>query len=83
MITKLPKNVSALDQERLRRERDTREARLTVLFRRWPLLTKIELKEIRRLHDDRLRLARYVGMLRERRRAESRPPVENGSPSHR
>jgi len=34
-------------------------------------LTKIEMNEIRRLHDERQRLARYVGMLRQRQRAES------------
>ena len=36
------------------------------IFRRWPALNKIELNEIRRLHDERQRLARYVGMLRRR-----------------
>jgi hypothetical protein len=71
MITNLPKTVSGLDREGLRCASDTREERLTVLFRRWPSLTKIEMKEIRRLHDERLRLARYIGMLRERRGVES------------
>jgi len=71
MIKKLPKNVSLLDREGLRRARDTRDERLSVLFRRWPSLTKIEVNEIRRLHDERQRLARYVGMLRQRQRAES------------
>ena len=72
VITKLPKDVSVLNREGLRRARDTRDERLTVLFRRWPSLNKIEMKEIRRLHDERQRLARYVGMLRKRQRAESR-----------
>ena len=72
MIKKLPKDVSVLDREGLRRARDTRDERLSVLFRRWPSLNKIELNEIRRLHDERQRLARYVGMLRKRQRAESR-----------
>ena len=71
MIKKLPKNVSMLDREGLRRARDTRDERLSVLFRHWPSLNKIELKEIRRLHDERQRLARYVGMLRQRQRAAS------------
>jgi hypothetical protein len=72
MIKKLPKDVSVLGREGLRRARDTRDERLSVLFRRWPALSKIELNEIRRLHDERQRLARYVGMLRRRQRAESR-----------
>jgi hypothetical protein len=71
-IKKLPKDVSVLDREGLRRARATRDERLSVLFRRWPALTTIELDEIRRLHDERQRLARYVGMLRQRQRAESR-----------
>ena len=71
MIKKLPKDVSVLGREGLRRARDTRDERLSVLFRRLPALNKIELNEIRRLHDERQRLARYVGMLRQRQRAES------------
>jgi hypothetical protein len=72
MIEKLPENVSALDREDLRRARETRDDRLSILFRRWPSLTKIEMKEIRRLNDERQRLARYVGMLRQRQRAARR-----------
>jgi hypothetical protein len=72
MIEKLPENVSALDREDLRRARETRDDRLSILFRRWPSLTKIEMKEIRRLNDERQRLARYVGMLRQRQRAAGR-----------
>jgi hypothetical protein len=72
MIEKLPENVSALDREGLRSARETRDERLSILFRRWPSLTKIELKEIRRLNDERQRLARYVGMLRQRQRAARR-----------
>jgi hypothetical protein len=72
MIERLPENVSALDREGLRRARETRDERLSILFRRWPSLTKIELKEIRRLNDERQRLARYVGTLRQRRRAAGR-----------
>ena len=69
MIKELPKNVSALDRDGLRHARDSRDDRLSVLFRRWPALSKIELKEIRRLSDERQRLARYVGTLRHRGRA--------------
>jgi hypothetical protein len=72
MIKMLPKDVSVLGREGLRRARDTRGERLSFLFRRWPSLNKIEMNEIRRLHDERQRFARYVGMLRKRQRAESR-----------
>ena len=72
MIERLPENVSELDRAELRQARDTRDKRLSVLFRRWPSLTKVEMKEIRRLYDERQRLARYVGSLRKRRQAQSR-----------
>jgi hypothetical protein len=69
MIETLPRDLSALTQEGLRDARSARDERLSVLFRRWPSLSKIERKEIRRLHDERLRLAKYIGM---RRRQHSR-----------
>jgi hypothetical protein len=70
MIETLPKDLSALNQEGLRHARSTRDERLSVLFRRWPSLSKVERKEIRRLHNERLRLAKYLGM---RRREPSSP----------
>jgi hypothetical protein len=51
--------------ERARVEQDRR---LTALFRRWPRLSRRELGELRRLHDERIRLARHVGRLRRRSR---------------
>ena len=71
MIERLPDDMSTLDGERLRHERDTRDERISLLFRRWPALTKVELTEIRRLHDERQRLARHVGVLRKQSRAAS------------
>jgi hypothetical protein len=64
MIQGLPKNLSALDHEQLRDERDRRDARMSMLFRRWPALSKMEMRELRRLSDERQRLARHVGILR-------------------
>jgi hypothetical protein len=76
-INRLPKDISELGQEGFRHARDARDERLSILFRRWPALTKIEMREIRQLHDERQRLAAYMGLrrnlgtLRRRRRAES------------
>jgi hypothetical protein len=64
MIESLPGNLSALDDDRLRDARDRRDARMSVLFRRWPSLSSTELRELRRLSDERQRLARHVGILR-------------------
>jgi hypothetical protein len=64
VIQGLPKNLSVLDQEQLRDARDRRDARMSTLFRLWPTLSKVEMRELRRLSDERQRLARHVGILR-------------------
>jgi hypothetical protein len=60
----LPPDLRALDDDDLVVQRATRDARLAALFRRWPRLGGRELKELRRLYDERLRLARHFGRLR-------------------
>jgi hypothetical protein len=67
----LPHDLSALSQEELELERAARDRRLTPLFRRWPSLSEPELGELKRVHAERLRLARHVGLLRRRRRSSS------------
>ena len=62
--TSLPKNLSVLDHNELRDARRHRDDRMSVLFRSWPSLTDIELRELRKLSDERQRLARHVGILR-------------------
>jgi hypothetical protein len=71
-IQTLPEDISELDRDELRKASDTRDARLSILFRRWPSLTGTELTEIRKLHDERQRLARCIGILRKRRSGGSR-----------
>jgi len=73
MIETLPKDLSALNQEGLGQARSARDERLSVLFRRWPSLSKIERKEIRRLHNERLRLAKYIGVRRRQRSGAAAP----------
>ena len=60
----LPPDLGALDDDDLVVQRETRDARLATLFRRWPKLAGRELKELRRLYDERLRLARHFGRIR-------------------
>jgi hypothetical protein len=60
----LPPDLGALDDADLVVQRATRDARLAALFRRWPRLAGREHKELRRLYDERLRLARHFGRLR-------------------
>ena len=63
-IQTLPKSLSLLDETELRDARLDRDERMSVLFGRWPALSKIELRELRTLSDERQRLARHVGILR-------------------
>jgi hypothetical protein len=64
VIQTLPKSLSSLDESELRDARHDRDERMSVLFGRWPALSKIELRELRTLSDERQRLARHVGILR-------------------
>ena len=65
-VEPLPEDLSDLDANAVRKARDRRDDRLTFLFRRWPNLPRRELREIRRVSDERQRLARYLGKLRKR-----------------
>jgi hypothetical protein len=67
----LPENLSVLDSEVLADAREARDRKIAPLFRRWPKLTSPELRELRRLYEERVRLARHWGALR-RRRLKSR-----------
>ena len=64
MITDLPQNLARLDDNELRDARHDRDERMSLLFGRWSALSKVELRELRRLSDERQRLARHVGILR-------------------
>lgn len=64
MIEGLPKNLSALDHEQIQVARQSRDERMTRLFRDWPALSKADMRELRRLSDERQRLARHVGHIR-------------------
>jgi hypothetical protein len=50
---------------------------MSILFRRWPSLDKVELKELRKLSDERQRLARHAGIIRglHALRVTSKPPA--------
>jgi hypothetical protein len=64
MIENLPQNLSRLDDNELRDARHDRDERMSLLFRSWPSLSKIELRELRKLNDECQRLARHVGIIR-------------------
>jgi hypothetical protein len=73
MIESLPRSLSALDSEQLRDARDHRDARMSILFRRWVSLSAMEMRELRTLSDERQRLARHAGICRGLRRLRASP----------
>jgi hypothetical protein len=72
-IGNLPTNLSALDREQLREARASRDERMSFLFRGWPSLSTIEMRELRKLSDERQRLAKHVGILRRLHLLRARP----------
>ncbi len=64
VIRRLPEDLSALGDDRVHAECEERDERVTRLFRRWPKLSSSEMTELRRLSDERQRLAKYLGTLR-------------------
>jgi hypothetical protein len=68
MMKKLPHDLSLLSRDGLTNARSSRDEQVTRLFRRWPSLSKREMSELKLLYNERMRLAKYVGTLRQRRR---------------
>jgi hypothetical protein len=57
----LPNDLNAVDRTDLEHARTSRDDRLTPLFRRWPALSRGELRELRQTWSERVRIARHVG----------------------
>jgi hypothetical protein len=60
-VQQLPEDLSELDARALERAANSRDSRLSPLFRRWPSLSGAERSELKRLYNERLRLARHLG----------------------
>ena len=64
MIADLPTNLSRLDLEQLERAKRDRDERMSILFRGWPSVNDAQMRELRKLSNERQRLARHVGTVR-------------------
>jgi hypothetical protein len=64
MIEDLPTNLSTLDSDQLEQAKLDRDERMSILFRGWPSVNDIEMRELRKLSNERQRLARHVGSVR-------------------
>ena len=60
-VEQLPEDLSELEPEAVELAARARDKRLAPLFRRWPSLSRPELSELKRLYNERLRLARHLG----------------------
>ena len=78
----LPDDLAVLGTSELSEQRALRDDELAPLFQRWPVLERRELRRLRTLYTERLRLARYVGQLRPRRGERHRPRDRPSSVSH-
>jgi hypothetical protein len=63
-MKELPDDLAAMEVTELVQQRAVRDEYLAPLFRRWPALNRGELRELRRLYSERLRIAKFVGRLR-------------------
>ena len=72
MSMSIHQDLLARAPEGLDEAKDRIESRLAPLFRRWPALTKVELAELHRLYDERMRLARHSGARRRALTAQGR-----------
>lgn len=68
-MKQLPDDLAAMEAQELARERAIRDERLTRLFRRWPALSRLEVRELKKIYRERLRIAKHLGRLRARRRS--------------
>ena len=65
----LPDDLAAMETDDLTQQVTVRDELLAPLFRRWPRLDRAELRKLKTLYAERVRIAKYLGKLR-RRRAE-------------
>ncbi|HET6617659.1 MAG TPA: hypothetical protein VFH69_07615 [Gemmatimonadota bacterium] len=69
-MKELPDDLAAMGEADLSAQRAIRDDELATLFQRWPALSRLELRRLRTMYAERLRMARYVGRLRARRTAK-------------
>jgi hypothetical protein len=63
-VKELPDDLAALDAADLASQITRREELIAPLFRRWPKLSHVETRQLRRLYTERVRIAKYLGKLR-------------------
>jgi len=67
LVKELPDELAAMPVTELSHQRAVRDDKIAPLFQRWPALSRIELRQLRQLYAERLRIAKYLGSLQRRR----------------
>ena len=71
-MKELPDDLAAMGEAELSEQRALRDDKLAPLFQRWPSLSRFELRQLRTMYAERLRIARYVGRLRAHRASKKK-----------
>ena len=65
-MKELPDDLAAVGDAELSEQRAIRDDKLAPLFKRWPALSRREDGRLRRMYEERLRIAKYLGRRRDR-----------------
>jgi hypothetical protein len=63
-VKELPDDLAAMPATELSQQRAIRDDKIAPLFRRWPALSRFELRQLRQIYAERLRIAKYLGRRR-------------------
>ena len=67
----LPDDLAAMDSDDLAHQGFLRDELLAPLFRRWPRLSQLEMRQLKALYAERVRIAKYLGRFRRGARSNS------------
>jgi hypothetical protein len=65
-VKELPEDLASMDPAELSLQREFREHRLVPLFRRWPALDRVEMRRLKQLYRETVRIAKHLGQRRGR-----------------
>jgi hypothetical protein len=60
-VKELPEDLAAMEPVELSQQRAIRDELLAPLFRRWPKLSRLEIRQLKEMYSERLRIARHLG----------------------
>ena len=67
----LPDDLAAMESDDLAHQGFLRDELLAPLFRKWPRLTHLEMRQLKALYSERVRIAKYLGKFRPTRATRS------------